>query len=230
VICADLFCCGGGAAQGLYEAGFTVVGVDIEPQPDYPFEFHQADVMTLGLDWFDRFDAIWASPPCQGYSKGAGKAGRQHEHPDLVAPTRDLLEATGLPYVIENITEAEKRAGLRRDLQLCGFMFGLPLIRHRTFESNVPLTQLEHVPHGPNYVTVAGNPGGSSKRDGTKGFGSVAAWKEAMGIDWLPSSRLKQAIPPAYARHIGADLMRALRTPSSDTVPDPVDTEETPDE
>lgn len=217
--------------MGLHRAGFTVVGVDINPQPDYPFEFLQADVMSLEPHWFDRFDAIWASPPCQGYSKGAGKAGRQHEHPDLVAPTREMLEATGLPYVIENITEAEKRAGLRRDLQLCGFMFGLPLIRHRTFESNVPLTQLEHVPHTSNYVTVAGNPGGSSKRDGSKGFGSVADWREAMGIDWLPSSRLKQAVPPAYAEHIGADLMSALHstpvTTRGDTVPDPVDTEET---
>jgi DNA (cytosine-5)-methyltransferase 1 len=140
----DLFCGAGGAGMGYHRAGFDVVGVDLAPQPHYPFEFSQSDALawldyplTLGL----RFDAIHASPPCQAYSAmSACRPGLADQYPDLVAPTRELLEATGLPYVIENVP----RAPLRDPVTLCGHMFGLPLYRHRLFEANFPIDQPEH--------------------------------------------------------------------------------------
>lgn len=203
---ADLFCCGGGAAMGLHRAGFNVVGVDIEPQPHYPFPFLQADVIGLDLDWFRGFDAVWASPPCQRYTKNARQKGTADSHADLVAPTRELLDATGLPYVIENVPEAP----LRADLLLCGSMFDLRVVRHRIFESNVYLSQPAHGQHHPDYITVTGHTGGSSTRDGGRHFGNADTWREVMGIDWLPASKVKEAIPPAYSEHIAQNLLAAV--------------------
>jgi DNA (cytosine-5)-methyltransferase 1 len=201
----DLFCCGGGASMGLYRAGFNVVGIDIDHQPHYPFPFLQADALTLDPEWMAAFDFVWASPPCQRYTRGAKKWGTTDCHPDLIAPTRDLLESIGLPFVIENVPDAPVRA----DVTLCGSMFGLRVIRHRSFElSGVVVPQPEHGQHAADYVTVTGHTGGSSKRDGTAGFGTIEDWKEAMGIDWLPASKLCEAIPPAYSEHIGRRLLR----------------------
>ena len=112
----DLFCCAGGASEGLRRAGFEVVGVDIEPQPHYPFEFHQADALTFPLDGFD---FIWASPPCQAYT--LCQRIQKNEHPDLVAPIRERLHANGAPYCIENVPGAP----LVEPIELCGTMFGL---------------------------------------------------------------------------------------------------------
>jgi len=116
----DLYCKAGGAAMGYHRAGFEVVGVDIEPQPHYPFEFHQADAMTFPLAGFD---AIHASPPCQRYSTMTKKWGRESEHPDLVDPTRERLLEAGVPFVIENVPAAP----LRSPVTLCGSMFQLEL-------------------------------------------------------------------------------------------------------
>lgn len=133
VVIADLFCGGGGAAKGLHQAGFTVIGYDIKPQPHYPFEFHQQDALTVDLS---QFDAIWASPPCQLWvDPNSGHSDRTP--PDLVTPIRERILAVGLPYIIENVD----RAPLRDPVKLCGTMFGLPLIRHRLFESNKPLSK-----------------------------------------------------------------------------------------
>ena len=199
---ADLYCGGGGAARGLSNVDFAVIGVDIKPQPYYPFPFIEADVMSLDADWFKGFDAIWASPPCQRYSLNAIQHQTVEDHPDLIVPTRELLDSTGLPYVIENIPNAP----IRKDLLLCGSMFGLRLIRHRIFESNIRLTQLEHGDHHPYFITVTGHPGGNSSRDGNAHLGTMEEWQEVMEIDWLPARTLAEAVPPAYAEHIGIDL------------------------
>lgn len=205
----DLCCCGGGASVGLYRAGFNVVGVDINPQSHYPFPFLQADVTTLDPEWIGQFDAVWASPPCQRFTRHARQKGTADNHPDLIGPVRDLLVTVGLPYVIENVPEAP----VRPDLILCGAMFGLKVVRHRHFEvSGFVVEQPEHVEHAPDYITVTGHPGGSSKRDGGAHFGNTAEWKEAMGIDWLPASKIKEAVPPAYGQHIGAAMLRAVRS------------------
>lgn len=200
----DLFCCAGGAATGYARAGFEVVGVDIKPQPHYPFEFILADAMTYPLDGFD---AIHASPPCQKYSTMTGRwEGRADEHPDLIAATRMRLVVSGLPYVIENVPGAP----LLEAITLCGSMFGLGVRRHRRFESNVSMLapRCNHAAQG-RVVGVYGHAGGSSKRDGIS-FGGVATWREAMGIDWMVGNELAEAIPPAYTEWLGTKLMAAL--------------------
>lgn len=213
----DFYCCAGGATRGYQNAGFYVMGVDIKPQPNYcGDDFIQADVvefLTEKMDWVRCLaDAVHASPPCQRYTTLArGNNANSSKYPDLVDPTRELLVQTGLPYVIENVPTAP----LRSPVTLCGEMFGLGVIRHRAFESNVLLTQPEHVPHrgkvrgwrhgvysdGP-YVAVYGEGGGK---------GSVAEWKTAMGIDWTDvRPEIAEAIPPAYTEFIGRQLIQAL--------------------
>jgi DNA (cytosine-5)-methyltransferase 1 len=203
----DLFSGGGGAAMGYARAGFDVVGVDINAQKNYPFEFHQGDALAFVAEHGHEFDAIHASPPCQSYTRKAATWGRARnhwlEHPDLLAPTRDALVATGLPYVIENVPGAP----IRPDLMLCGSMFGLRIQKHRLFESNV---DLGFPPAACNHADLY-NPWQGKGRSADK-------LREAMGIDWLPISGgasrkagytgdLFNAIPPAYTRWIGRLLM-----------------------
>lgn len=129
MIALDLFCGGGGASRGLANAGFGVIGVDINPQPNYPFEFIQADATTIDLS---EVDFIWASPPCQRYSASTRGANRASKYPDLVPAIREKLSKVKVPWVIENVVGAP----LINPTMLCGTMFGLNLQRHRIFESN----------------------------------------------------------------------------------------------
>jgi DNA (cytosine-5)-methyltransferase 1 len=207
----DLFCGAGGAAMGYTRAGFEVVGVDIKSQPRYPFEFHQADAMGFPLHGFD---VIHASPPCQRYSamtlRWTGE-GRENEHPDLVAPTRDRLAASGLPFVMENV----EGAPLIDYAMLCGSMFGLGsnggyLKRHRWFESNVWLWPPQQCIHVGPAIGVYGHSGGSSKRDPGRRFFGAKDWRAAMGIDWMTVDELAEAIPPAYTEWIGRQLLPAV--------------------
>ncbi len=203
----DLFCCAGGAGMGYHRAGFNVVGVDIAPQPNYPFEFHQGDALEYLAEHGHEFDAVHLSPPCQGYT--ALKAVHGNDWPLLIEPARELADQTGLPYVLENV----QGAPLRRDLTLCGEMFGLSVIRHRYFElGHWTATAPTHKPHrgrvagwrhgqfydGP-YFAVYGLGGGK---------GTVEQWQQAMGIDWTTDRHeLAEAIPPAYTEHIGQQLL-----------------------
>jgi len=144
----DLFCGAGGATRGYQEAGFYVVGVDIEPQPNYcGDEFEQADALQV-LHLLDprEFDAIHASPPCQRYSKSTAWRGDRQDHPDLIAPVRDALNETGLPWVIENV----RQAPISACFMLCGSMFNLGMRRHRFFETNwAPLILTQPCQHNP---------------------------------------------------------------------------------
>lgn len=217
----DLFCCEGGAGTGYAQAGFDVVGVDIAPQPRYPFEFHQADAIEYVRDHGHEFDAIHASPPCQAYS--ITKHSHDKEHPDLLEPTREALIATGLPYIIENVVGAP----LIDPVLLCGTMFNLsaidvdgePLVlqRHRLFESNVWLMSAGGCSHDGRQV--AGVYGGGrhrnvsdrdspSRRGGYTPLGSVRA--ELMDMPWATQHGLTQAIPPAYTEFLGRQLMAHL--------------------
>jgi DNA (cytosine-5)-methyltransferase 1 len=200
----DLFCGAGGAAVGYHRAGFDVVGVDLSPQPRYPYEFVQADALTYPLDGFD---AIHASPPCQAYSAmTACRPGLADQYPDLVNLTRARLAVSGLPWVIENVPGAPLASGSdlfgAHGVKLCGHMFGLALYRHRLFETSFPLIQPEHRPH----VTPASRAGHWTEGTIISVSGNVSpieVAREAMGIDWMTRSELSEAIPPSYTAYIG---------------------------
>jgi DNA (cytosine-5)-methyltransferase 1 len=196
----DLFCCAGGAGMGLHRAGFEVVGVDIMPQPNYPFEFHQGDALDYPTEGFD---FIWASPPCQAHSKTRAIHGK--DYPDLIPQTRAKLEKSGLPWAIENVPGAP----LRNAITLCGTMFGLRVIRHRSFETSFSIVLIPQCGRhgttnshrgystGGEFITVAGN--NYRRVEGAA----------AMGVDW-PTTRpeLSQAIPPAYSEFIAREAIR----------------------
>lgn len=211
----DLFCGAGGAATGYHEAGFEVVGVDIKSQPRYPFQFIQADAMKLDEGFLSGFHAIHASPPCQRYSDLAKRNGNADAHPDLVEPVRMLLHFIGRPYVIENV----EGAPLIDPVKLCGTMFpGLRVLRHRLFETDWPLTQPVHPKH-PLVYTRDKRKAHFQRLDQEIAFVQVtgggncskAAAADAMDIDWMTKSELNEAIPPAYTRFIGEQLMAHLR-------------------
>jgi DNA (cytosine-5)-methyltransferase 1 len=217
----DLFCGAGGAAMGYHRAGFEVVGVDIEPQPNYPFGFTQADALLyVEQSMHDEpgsvpcrgFDAIHASPPCQAYSAGARmRNGYAKEHPRLIEPIRELLIETGLPYVIENVPEAP----LLNPVKLCGSHFGLDVRRHRGFEANFPLLvpTCTHLYQRVVVGVYGDHPEDSVIRKGHPAIRarSVGHAQEAMGIDWMETwNELKEAIPPAYTEHIGHFLIAHL--------------------
>lgn len=194
--------------MGYYQAGFDVVGVDIEPQPNYPFTFHQADALTFPLDGFD---AIHASPPCQGYSVTASL--HQRDYPRLIEPVRERLAAAGVPYVIENV----EGAPLINHLRLCGSSFGLGVRRHRLFEiapilaSFTPACQ-HYLQPEPIDVTGTGGPA-TTARTGGGGIHrkpkNLSHARRAMGIDWMSRRELAEAIPPSYTEWIGHKLMVA---------------------
>lgn len=201
----DLFCGAGGAGYGYHLAGFDVVGVDLHPMPRYPFEFVQADALAFPLDGFD---AVHASPPCQGYSVTSSLHDR--EHPRLIDPVRERIQH--LPYVIENVVGAD----LRSPVKLCGSMFGLGVRRHRLFESNLLLLQPE-CRHDlqPEPVDVTGT-GGPAGREPGGGGGihrkprNLAHAREVMGIDWMSRRELSQSIPPAFTFYLGEQLRSHL--------------------
>jgi len=206
----DLFCCAGGAGMGYHRAGFEVVGVDIAPQPNYPFEFHQGDALKFLLEHHHKFDAFHASPPCQAYTPLTAL----HPHkvyPDLVDATRDALDALGKPYVIENVMSAPLDKA--RSVTLCGGMFGLRTYRHRRFETRLKLTAPEHPKHVARTATK------QRRQRWAEGWhvsitGDVGTYlgPEAMGIDWMNGNELCEAIPPAYTEHIGRQLLEHLTT------------------
>jgi DNA (cytosine-5)-methyltransferase 1 len=200
----DLFCCQGGASMGYHLAGFEVVGVDINPQPHYPFEFHQGDALAYLMEYGDDFDVIAGSPPCQAHTNAQKIMGNQH--PDYIDSMRALLDPAK-PYVIENVPGAP----LRNPIELCGAMFGLGTYRHRLFESNValdvPVAHPEHVarttkmgraPVDGEFMHVVGN------------FSGVEQARRAMGIEWMTRDGLRESIPPAYTEHIGRQIISQL--------------------
>lgn len=214
----DLCCKQGGASMGYYLAGFNVVGVDREPQPRYPFPFIQADLRDLDPAWLaENFDVVGGSPPCWAHSDLAHRTGREYE--DFIPETRALVEASGLPYVIENV----EGAPLRNPLILCGTMFdGLRVSRHRLFESNVPLTPPRPCPkRHPLHYTLDKRKAHYGQLDEWTDFvmvtgggnSSRAAASDAMGgLDWMTKDGMNQAVPPAYTHWIGQQLTTHLAT------------------
>ncbi|WP_063821360.1 hypothetical protein [Nocardia cerradoensis] len=203
----DLFCKEGGASMGYHLAGFDVVGVDMEPQPRYPFEFHQADALEFLEQHARDFDAFAGSPPCQLYSNTQRLRGR--EHPDLVGPLRESFQRLtgGRPWVIENVPGAP----LHAPILLCGAMFDqLRVYRHRLFESNIALPVPEHPAHRVKVTRMGRPPAADEFMHVVGNFSGVAQAKTAMGIDWMTRDGLREAIPPAYTEFIGHRLLAAL--------------------
>jgi len=202
----DLFCGAGGAAMGYYRAGFEVIGVDIKPQPRYPFEFHQADALEFCAAHGAEYDAIHASPPCQAYSITRSIHHKTRQYPDLVAATRSAMMAAGRPYVIENVPGAP----LRTTVFLCGTMFGLRTYRHRLFECSFAMLAPTHPPH----LRLTAQVGRKALPDQficVAGHCYTSDAKEALGIEWMRQRELSQAIPPAYTEYIGQQLIKFLR-------------------
>lgn len=213
----DLYCGVGGASVGYYQAGFTdIVGVDLYPMPNYPFDLVEG---VHAIDYLKQhgheFDAIHASPPCQAFT-WAAKRWTQIKRRDLVAETRKWLLRSEKPYVIENVPAAP----LLNPIILCGLMFGSQvatweqpkIIRHRAFESNIQLVAPPHIKHVPNgvrlgqYITVAGHGG-----DNCRGNNRIVRWQEVMGIHWTKDRHeLAEACPPAYTKWIGQQLLEFL--------------------
>jgi len=207
----DLFCCAGGAGVGYSRAGFDVVGIDINPQPNYPLPFIQTDALAIDPKFLATFDAIHASPPCQSYSDLAKRNRNADAWPRLIEPVREMLSKTGLPYVIENVDGAP----LNNPTVLCGTMFkGLRVLRHRLFETNFPVLAPPHGKH-PKCHTLDKRKAHYGKTDDMRDFVqvtgggncSIAAAKDAMGIEWMTKGELNEAIPPAYTEHIGRQLL-----------------------
>ncbi len=205
----DLFCGAGGASYGYYLAGFDVTGVDIAPMPRYPFRFIQGDALEYLAAHGHEYDVIHTGPPCQGYS--VTRSLHTAQYPLLVEPVRDLLAATGRPYVIENVVGAP----LIAPLVLCGTEFGLRagewwLRRHQLFESNVTLWGAGgcHC-SGRRVASVTGHLPAKTYAGRGHQMGGAEA-RVAMGIDWMTNAEIVEAIPPAYTQFLGAQLLGAV--------------------
>lgn len=222
----DLFSGAGGAAMGYYRAGLTdITGIDINPQPRYPFNFIQADALDYAREHGHEYDLIHASPPCQAYST-MGTVWKNNpdysdRHADLIADTRRVLKQIGKPYIIENVVGA--RSELVNPIMLCGSMFeGLKVYRHRLFEIDPPLLFVPwHVPHNDKtpsagrgaspkgFISVVGNGGAQGLKVPYLEYASMA-----MGIDWMSRDEISQAIPPAYTEWIAGQMMKTTPIPA----------------
>jgi DNA (cytosine-5)-methyltransferase 1 len=216
----DLFCGAGGAAMGYHRAGFDVVGVDIAPQPHYPFEFVQTDALDVLANLsgnsmryslaLDMFDAIHASPPCQWGTAYGRRPDHVKDSPNLIPTVRKLLHETGLPYIIEQ--PETNREHMQAPVTLCGSSFGLDVRRHRCFELNVAMLAppCQHDWQTPRFAPA-------TNRKNLRRTVEVDVWriplevqKKAMGIDWMTRDELSEAIPPAYTEFIGKQLLDHL--------------------
>lgn len=214
----DLFCGEGGAGMGYHQAGFEVFGVDLNPNR-YPFPSHTGDAIEFVERYGHEFDVIHASPPCHSYSRGT--RGLARKYPNLIRTTREALQATGRPYIIENV----KDAPLRSPVELCGCMFDitaydldgvlLHLRRARLFESNMPLTKPRHHNHeGQEWI---GGVYDGARRDKYEARAARRGYRppksvqeELMGIDWMTQKGLYQAIPPIYTKYLGEQVIKYL--------------------
>ncbi|MFJ3785756.1 methyltransferase domain-containing protein [Streptomyces sp. NPDC090093] len=193
----DLCCGAGGLSMGYHLAGFEVVGVDINPQPNYPFTFHRADALTYPLDGFDLIHASW---PCEHYANVTRWRGNPDDHPDLIGVGRDRLIASGIPWVIENVPETAKAGILRPDYLLCGSQFGLRVRRHRVFETSWGGGGDLLPPCWHHKKLLAFEHKGER------------AYADAMGCTWMTNTEARKAVPPAYTEWIATQYLTHTRS------------------
>lgn len=228
-IALDLFCGGGGVAQGLMEAGFEVIGLDINGnhRKNYPGKFTRMDIKTFASgDITYDLRLVWASPPCQLFSCARrGKFKRRAEN--LIPFTRELLKKFSScrkrsKHTLFTCIENVEGAPIRKDLILTGQMFGLKRIyRKRVFELShlIPNPTIVHgfdcEPH--EKITVSKHMGAKEmwrcrKKAGLPPRPSKQETLDAMGIKhnmtWF---ELGESIPPAYSRYIGKHAMRIIK-------------------
>lgn len=212
----DLFCGCGGASMGIHQAleengiEHEIIGIDIRKMSDYPFQFYCGDIFNkelFSIDFYKSFDFIWASPPCQAYSKATKQFKGRIEYPDLIDMTRELLLKTKKPFCIENVPGSP----LREDLILCGTMFNLKIYRHRIFEVNFVIYQPYHPIHkelvtrwdSKNRVVIKGKFECIYGKRGPPGKKGRKRWQKALGIFHTDRyEELSEAIPPAYSKYI----------------------------
>jgi DNA (cytosine-5)-methyltransferase 1 len=200
----DLFCGAGGAAMGYHLAGFEVVGVDIKPQKNYPFEFRQGDALDFAIHFGYQFDFIHASPPCLFASKLGGI--HRAKHLNLIPATQKLLGELDKPYIIENVEDA--RGWLTGPIMLCGTMFGLNIYRHRYFETSLGLFQSPATcGHLPGPVLISG----TTWRNGKRYEFPVKERREAIGCAWMTDKEVDQAIPPVFTHWLGLKAIEHLQ-------------------
>jgi DNA (cytosine-5)-methyltransferase 1 len=217
----DLFCGGGGCSVGYSRAGFEVEGVDINKNHSkyYPFKFHCDDAIDFLFENFEYYDVIHASPPCQGYSKHVTSADSIHvptrgkNEPRLIEPLREFFQEFRVPYIIENVVSA--REYMQNPIELCGTMFGLPIRRHRLFETSFDIKVPEH----PSCIGVAKQYAaekGWEYRDMSvtgkgRGAGIKDRWAEIMGVDWnMTQAEFAESIPPSYTEYIGKEILKCV--------------------
>ena len=194
----DLYCGAGGACKGLQNLGYEVIGIDTFKHKNYPGIFIKQDALTLDPNWIkDNFDGVHASPPCQNYTPSTEQWKQKgYKYPDLIDETRELLLKSELPFVMENVPQAP----LRKDLELCGLMFGLPLYRHRIFEIHgFEVPQPEHPKH--DKQQECDSIYGKARR-----AGQIQKWRYALESFWMNEGGLGEAIPPRYNEYIFSHL------------------------
>ena len=215
----DLFCGAGGAAMGYHRAGFDeIVGVDLNPQPRYPFEFVQGDALEYLSEHGSEFDAVHASPPCQDYSRAVRHLSSPG-YPRLLEPTQDILETLDCPYVIENVVGSpipmQSTLFGQHGVYLCGTMFGLRIWRHRLFATNFEVALPSPCVHS-EPATNPFNSAGSARLNeeclavlGHKDVGE-AYWREHWGVGWMKREEGREAIPPAYTEYLGRTRIKLI--------------------
>lgn len=191
--------------MGLHRAGFEVVGVDVKPQKRFPFRFIQGDALDADLNGYD---FVWASPPCQRYTRAQNAAKNSHNHPDLIPAVRAKLIAWGGPWVIENVVGAP----LLHPVTVCGLALNLKVKRHRLFESNLPIVGTVCPSHNQDYYVIFGHECRNRRHGAAAGRkNKIAVGREAMGIAWMTRGELSEAIPPAYSEFLGLQIIKHIQ-------------------
>jgi DNA (cytosine-5)-methyltransferase 1 len=203
----DIGCCAGGVSAGLVQAGFKVTGIDIEPQPHYPYHFIQADARELSIDFLRQFDFLWASANCQEYSMASMQFRlKGKKYPEWIEPIREIFIKAGKPYVIENV----EGSPLINPVMLCGTMFDIKTYRHRLFEANFPIKQPVHMEHKQKQIKM-GRPVKQGDYIQMVGhFSGVPYAREITGCNWMNQYELAQCIPPVYSKYIAEEYIKSL--------------------